>query len=133
MTAPTPLPSAGRRVAVTLLATMPWPMVLFQYLTVLPGYDKLFRDFHLKLNGLTSLMLDVSGWTRRNSLAAFAIVFALTIVSMLTAHTVHLAPMSRRRRATILLFVFGVPCLAFVLTWLGVFVTHRTLVEGLNK
>jgi type II secretory pathway component PulF len=133
MTVPTPLPSAGRRIAVTLLALLPWPMVLFQYLTVLPGYDKLFRDFHLQLNSFTALLLNVSGWARRNSLGAFAIVFVLTMVSMLTAHTVHLSAMSRRRRATILLFVFGVPCLIFALTWLGVLGTHRTLVEGLSK
>src|SRR5947209_15747908 len=99
MTAPAPPPpSAGRRMAVTLLAALPWPAVLFQFVTVLGGYDKLFRQFNVPVNDVVAILLNVSAWTRRHLEAAFGIAFVLMVVSMVAAHTTFLAPMSRRRR-----------------------------------
>ena len=43
------VPSPNRRRAVTLLAALPWPAVLFQFLAVLPRYDKMFREFGLQV------------------------------------------------------------------------------------
>ena len=57
----------------------------------------------------------------------------LTFASVIVAQTVQSIPLSRTRRGLILLVVFGLPCLVFALTWLGVWSTHRTLVEGLNR
>jgi type II secretory pathway component PulF len=135
MTSPTPppLPSAGRRISVTLLAALPWPLVLFQFVTILDGYDKLFRQFHLQLDSFTALLLNISAWVRRHLELAFGIAVVLTIVSMLIVHTIYLAPVRRNRRVAILTFVFGVPCAVFVLAWVGVLGTHSRLVEGLNK
>lgn len=128
-----PVPSPARRRAVSLLAALPWPAVLFQFVAVIPRYDKLFREFQLKVDDFTAVLLNVSAWTRRNVMVAFVIAFALMAVSVLSAHTVQSIDLPRSRRAAILLFVFGVPCLVFVLAWVGVVGTHRTLVEGLRK
>ena len=125
--------SPARRRAVTLLAVLPWPVVLFQYLFVLPRYDHLFRESGLKVDDLTGLALNVSAWLRTRTLLAFAITFVLMAITVGTAHAVQSAPLSRRRQAAFLLFVFGIPVLVFLLTWLTVENTHRTLVEGLRK
>jgi type II secretory pathway component PulF len=128
-----PVPSPGRRLAVTLLAALPWPVVLFQFGAVLPRYDRLFRDFNLKVDDFTGMMLNISGWLQRHVLVGFLATFALMGVSVATAYTVQSVEMPRGKRAAILLFVFGVPCLVFVLAWVGVLGTQRTLVEGLRK
>lgn len=127
------VPSAASRRAVSLLAALPWPAVLFQFVAVIPRYDKLFREFGLKVNDFTAVLLNVSAWTRRNVMVAFVITFALMAMSVFTALTVQSIDLPRNRRAAILLFVFGVPCLVFALAWLGVLGTHRTLVEGFRK
>lgn len=128
-----PLPSAGRRRMVALMAVLPWPVVLFQFLLVVPRYAKLFRDFRFDVPPATRLLIDVSTWTRGHTLLAFSITSILTFASVIVAQTVQSRPLSRRTRALILLAVFGLPCLLFVATWLGVWNTHRTLVEGLNR
>src|SRR4051812_15270526 len=109
--APTPLPSPARRRAVALLAALPWPVVLFEFLAVLPRYDKVFRQFGLKVDDFTAVLLNISAWVGRNVPAAFAIAFALMGVSVLAAHPVQTPEVPRNRRAAVLLFVFGVPCL----------------------
>jgi type II secretory pathway component PulF len=128
-----PVPSAGRRLAVTLLAAMPWPVVLFQFGAILPRYDKLFRDFNLKVDDFTGMLLNVSAWLQRNVLLGFAATLVLMGISVAAAYTVQSSDLSRGRRAAILLVVFGVPTLVFVLAWVGVVNTHRTLVQGLQK
>lgn len=133
MDTPPRLPSPARRRAVTLLAALPWPVVLFLFLAVLPRYARLFRDFNLAVPDLTALLLNVSGWLNRNVLLGFVVAFLLMATSMVIAHTVQTVAMSRGRRLAVLLFVFGVPCLVFVVAWVGVLTTHRTLVEGLNR
>jgi hypothetical protein len=127
------VPSPSRRRAVTLLAALPWPLVLFQFLVALPRYDKMFREFGLKIDDFAALLLNVSAWVRNHYLLAGLITFGLMAASMFTAHTVQSFEMPAKRRAAILLFVFGVPCLVFGLAWLGVLNTHRTLVEGIKK
>ncbi|HKB03435.1 MAG TPA: hypothetical protein VKD90_14525 [Gemmataceae bacterium] len=117
----------------TLLAAFLWPVVLFQYLFILPGYDKLFRAYNLKVDDLTDRLLNLSAWLRGRGLVAFAITFALMAVSVGVTHAVQTAPLSRRRRAAVLLIVFAVPCLVFLFTLLTVENTKRTLFEGLRK
>ena len=75
---------------------------------------------------------NISAWVRTHILVSFLIAFALMGASVVIAHVVQSTPMSRGRRLLFLLIVFGVPCLAFGLAWVGVIVTHRRLVEGLN-
>jgi type II secretory pathway component PulF len=128
-----PVPSPGRRLAVTLLAALPWPLVLFQFGVILPRYDKLFRDFDLKVDAFTGIILNISAWLQRNVLAGFVAMLGLMAVSVGAAYTVQSVEMPRGRRPAILLFVFGVPTLLFVFAWLGVLNTHRTLVQGLQK
>ena len=127
------VPSPAARRAVTLLAALPWAAVLFQFLAVLPRYDKLFREWGLRVDDFTAVTLNVSAWARNNFLVAFLTTLGLMAASVFTAHTVQSADLPARRRAAVLLFVFGVPCLVFGLAWLGVLNTHRTLVEGLKK
>jgi type II secretory pathway component PulF len=126
------LPSPAQRRAVTLLATLPWALVLFQFLLILPRYDRLFRDYGVKVPELTGLLLNISAWVRAQVLLSFVITFVLMGVSVGVSHVVQSTPMSRGRRLLYLLIVFGMPSLAFVLAWVGVSVTHRRLVEGLN-
>lgn len=127
------LPSPVRRRAVTLLATLPWALVLFQFHVILPGYDRLFRDFGLKLPDFTAFVMEVSTWVRTHVVVSFLITFALMGVSVTSAHIVQSTSMSRGRRLLVLLIVFGVPCLAFVLAWVGVLGAERRLVEGFHK
>lgn len=126
-------PSPARRRVVALLALVPWPLVLFQLLFVLPRYDRLFREFGLKVSGLAQLSLDVSLWAHRHLLLAFLITFVLMGLSFGTATWVQSSAGSRGRRVLVLLVVFGVPCGLFVLAWVGVLGAHRTLVEGLDR
>jgi hypothetical protein len=130
---PPPPPSPARRRAVTFLAALLWPAVLIEYLLILPGYDKQFREYGLKIDDLTGMVLNVSAWLRARTFLAFAITFVLMAITVGTAHAVQSASLSRRRQAAFLLFAFGVPFLLFLLTWLTVDHTHRTLVEGLKK
>src|SRR5829696_6476463 len=108
-----PVPSPARRRLVTLLAALPWPLILFQFLVSLPRYDKIFREFGLKVDSFTAVLLNVSGWLRDHFLVAFLLTFGLMAASVFTAHTVQSVDLPGRRRAAILLFVFGVPCLVF--------------------
>jgi len=126
-------PSSAHRLAVTLLAALLWPVVLFQYLFILPGYDKLFREYQLKVDDLAALVLNLSAWLRARALVAFMITLALMSFTVGTAHAVQTAPQSRRRRVAVLLVIFGVPCLIFLLTLLTVENAKRTLFEGLRK
>ena len=115
------------------MAVLPWPIVLFQFLFILPGYDRLFREYGLKVDSITGLLLNVSAWLWANNLPAFLIAFVLMGLSIGTAHMVQSASVSRVRRVAILLFVFGVPSGVFLATWMSVQNTHRTLVEGLRR
>jgi type II secretory pathway component PulF len=108
-------------------------LLLFEFMLVLPRYDKLFREHHLKVPSHTDLLLTIGHWVENHVLAAFLITFALMGVSFGLAHTAQTTAMSRRRRLLILLVVFGLPCLVFILAWVGVETTHRTLVEGLKR
>jgi type II secretory pathway component PulF len=127
------LPSPGRRRAVTLLAVLPWVLVLFQFLLILPRYKKLFDQFGLKLPGWVELIFTVSTWVQAHVLLAFLLAFLLIAVSVGLAHVVQTTPVSTWRRLLVLLLVFAVPCLLFLLSWLGVFWTQRKLVEGFNR
>jgi len=100
---------------------------------VLPRYDKLFREHSLKVPSHTDLLLTVAHWVESHVLAAFLIAFALMGTSLGLAHTAQTTAMSRPRRSLILLVVFGLPCLVFILAWVGVESTHRTLIEGLKR
>lgn len=131
--APAPTPSPARRRAITLLAALPWPVVLFEFLAVLPRYDRVFRQFNLRVDSFTGMLLNVSAWLQKYAVVAFVGVFLLMATSVVTAHTVQSSEVPRGRRAAVLLFVFGVPCLVFALAWVGVLHTHRTLVDGLRK
>jgi hypothetical protein len=131
--AATPDPPAARRAVVAVLALLPWALVLFDVLLVLPRYDKLFRQYGLKLDSLTQFLLDLSAWVRAHVFLAFVMTFALMGVSVGAAYAVQAARVSRARRLLLLTVVFAVPCAVFVLAWVGVMGTHRTLVEGLRK
>jgi hypothetical protein len=126
-------PSRAHRLAVTLLAALLWPVVLFQYLFVLRGYDKLFRAYNLKVDDLSGRVLNLSAWLRARSFVAFAITFLLMAVTVGAVYAVQTAPLSGRRRAAVLFLIFAVPCLVFLVTLLTVENTKRTLFEGLRK
>jgi type II secretory pathway component PulF len=127
------IPTPGRRRALTLMATLPWPVVLFQFLFILPGYDKLFRQFGLKIDDLTGLVLNLSRWLKANTGLAFGITLGLMFMAVGIVHAVQSTDLPRTRRAAILTFVFGVPCLIFFVAWLTVANTDRILVDGLKK
>jgi type II secretory pathway component PulF len=127
------LPSPGRRRIVTWLAFFPWPLVLFQFLFIVPRYDRLFRDYNLQIAGPTSVLFQISAWLRANAIVGYSLALVLTGVSVFAADFVQSRPTGRWRRILILLLVFGVPCLVFVVCWLGVLSTHRRLIEGLNR
>jgi hypothetical protein len=124
---------SARRLVITSLAALPWALVLFQFRLVLPRYDKLFRELGLKVDSLTQFFLDVSAWVRAHVPLAFVVTFALIGASVGLAYAVQAPGVSRERRLLVLLAVFAVPCALFVLSWVGVMGTHRTLVEGLKK
>ena len=107
--------------------------MLFQYLVLLPGYDKLFREYNLRVDDFAERVLNLSAWLQRRTLVAFAITFVIMAVTVGATHAVQAAPLSGRRRAAVLLIVFAAPCLVFLLTLLTVESTKRTLFEGLRK
>lgn len=128
-----PLPSPARRRAVSLLVIFPWILLLFQFALMLPRYNKLFHEHNLKLSPLTTIVLDVSTWVQKYLLLAFLIVFACMGISIGIAHAIQSREMSGGRRLLVLLLVFGLPCGLFAVSWLGVWNTHRTLIEGLQR
>jgi type II secretory pathway component PulF len=125
--------SGARQRIITLLSILPWALLLFQFLLVLPRYDQLFRRFGVKLDDFTTLLLRISNWVRANVLLSFLIVFALMGANVLASVLAQQAKVSRRRRIAMLLVIFGVPCLLFLVTWVGVLATHRRLIEGLQR
>src|SRR5262245_31073841 len=127
------LPSPARRRTVTFLAVLPWPLILFQFLFTLPRYEKMFREYGLKISDFTALLFDIAAWVHDHMFLAFGFTFLFTGLSVVTADVVQTRSVSKSRRLLVLLVVFGLPCLLFVLSWLGVLGTHRRLVEGLNK
>src|SRR3954464_15182943 len=96
--APAPNPSPARRRSVALLAALPWPLVLFQFLAVLPRYDRVFRQFNLKVASFTGMLLNVSAWLQKYVAVAFVGVFVLMATSVVTAHTVQSSDLPRNRR-----------------------------------
>ena len=127
-----PYPASRRRV-VTFLAVLPWPLILFQYLFVLPRYDKLFRQYNVYVDGWTAICLNVSAWVRNYSVFSFIATLMLTACCVMTANLVLTLPFSRPRRSFFLLLDFGLPCALFIVSWLGVLSTHSKLVEGLQR
>jgi type II secretory pathway component PulF len=108
-------------------------LVLLQLLTVFPRYEKLFREFGVHLPPGVALLLDVSAWANGHVLLALVLTLVLTGLSVGTAHATQTGGLSRGWRLLVLLLVFGVPCGFYVLSWVGMLHTHRTLVEGLKK
>jgi hypothetical protein len=127
------VPSPGRRRAVTLLAILPWTLLLFEFLLIVPRYKKVFDEFGLKVVGLVEGIFIVSGWVQRHVLFAFLLTLAMTSFSVGLAHGVQSTPVSKSRRQFVLFLVFAVPCLLFLLVWLGMFWTDRKLAEGLQR
>jgi type II secretory pathway component PulF len=125
--------SSRRRLTLTLLAVVPWAVLLFQFLFVLPRQAKFFAEMGLKLPGWTALVLDVSHWLSSRPLFAVAatlggVTFSSGLTQLSAAHRV-----SPRTRTLLLLTAFGVPVVLFGLAWLGVDVVHRRLDEGQSK
>jgi type II secretory pathway component PulF len=127
------LPSPARRRAVTLLAVLPWVLVLFQLLLVVPRYKKLFDEFRLKVSGSVELIFVVSGWIQRHVLFSFFFTFLLIAGSVGFAHYVQSTAVSKSRRLIVLVLVFAIPCVLFLLVWLGMFSTERKLAEGFQR
>jgi hypothetical protein len=127
------LPSPARRRAVTLLAILPWILLLFEFLLIVPRYKKVFDEFGLKVAGLVDGIFLVSGWVQRHVVVAVLLTLLLTAISVGLAHAVQIIPVSRTRRLFVLFLVFAVPCLLFLLVWLGMFWTDRKLAEGLQR
>jgi hypothetical protein len=128
-----PAPSPPPRGLVTVLALLPWPLVLFEFLLVLPRYEKLFRAYRLKVNSVAAVLLDISAWVRAHVFLAVLTTFVLMGISVGAAHVAQTLPVSKWRRLLALLVAFALPCVLFVLSWVGVMWTHRTLVEGLKR
>jgi type II secretory pathway component PulF len=126
-------PSPSRQRIITLISILPWALVLFEFLFVLPRYDRLFRQFKLQLDDFTQLLIKISAWIAANVLLSFLITFVLMGVNVAVSVVAQSPKVSRRRRIWLLLLAFGVPCLAFAITWVGVEITHRRLVEGLQR
>ncbi len=124
--------AGSRQRLITLLSILPWALLLFQYLFVLPHYDRLFRQFHFTIDQPTSVLLKISSWVVAHVLAAFLIAFALMTTSVVLSALAQSIGLSRRRRIWVLLLTFGIPCLLFVMTWVGVLLAHRRLIEGLQ-
>lgn len=128
-----PLPSSARRRAVTLLAAMPWVLLFLQFALMAPRYDKLLREHSVKVPSHTQTFLDGATWVQKYPLPTFLIVFACMGISIGIAHAVQSREMSGGRRRLVLFLVFGPPCGLFAVSWLGVWNTHRTLIEGLQR
>ena len=127
------VPSPARRRIVTLLAIIPWAILLFQFLVVLPRYGKIFKEFGLKLPRLVEIIFAASAWVRGHMLLSFLITFVLMGTSIGAVHVVHTTPVSRSRRLLVLFLVFGIPCLFFLASWVGVSWTQRKLAEGFDR
>jgi hypothetical protein len=92
-----------------------------------------FDEFGLKVAGLVEGLFLVSGWVQRHVVVAVLLTLLLTAIAVGLAHAVQIIPVSRTRRLFVLFLVFAVPCLLFLLVWLGMFWTDRKLAEGLQR
>jgi type II secretory pathway component PulF len=118
---------------ITLLAPVPWVILLFQFLLIVPRHRKLFAQLGLRVPPATQIVLDVSAWVTKHLVLAFLATVVAMGVTVGLAQAVQTERVSRRTRYLVLSLAFGVPCLLFVLAWLGVDVAHRRLEEGLSK
>src|SRR5262245_43335672 len=111
--------SARRRLTVTLLAPVPWAVLPFQLVLIVPRNGKLFAQYGIKVPDLTQVVLDVSAWATNHLGLAFLVTFLGMGVSVGLAQAVQTERVSRRTRILVLLAAFGVPCVLFALAWLG--------------
>jgi hypothetical protein len=126
-------PAPTRRALVTLLAALPWVLLLFQFVAVIPRYERMYRENALKVPAYTQFLLDVAAWVNGRFLLAGLLTLALMAAGVWFSHTAQSPGTSRASQYLLLLTAFLVPCGLFVLTWVGVMGTHSRLVEGLNK
>jgi hypothetical protein len=125
--------TSGRSTILTLLAALPWLLLLFQLLLVVPRYQRLFHEHGLKTPAFTSAILDVSMWVRGHTFIAVGITLVLIFATVGVVLAAQAGLVSKRIRYLFLTLAFAIPCGLFVLSWVGVMGTHRTLVEGLKK
>src|SRR5262245_51761916 len=128
-----PAPSPARRLIVTLMAPVPWALLLIQLVLIVPRYSKLFADFGLKVPVLTQVCIDAALWVRTYLVIAFLATLALMGASAGTAYWAQSTRMSSARRVTLLLVVFGLPTGLFILAWVGMLIPQRRLAEGFAK
>jgi type II secretory pathway component PulF len=100
---------------------------------VVPRYERMIREHGLKLTASTQMLLDLSLWANAYPLFAGLLTLGLMAAGAALAYVAQSGGISRNARLLLLVAVFVVPCGLFVLTWVGVQGTHRTLVEGLKK
>jgi type II secretory pathway component PulF len=93
----------------------------------------MYREYGLKLPDGTQYLLELSRWVQAHSILAIVLTMALTAASVFAANGVLTVRWSRLRRNLVLLVLFGVPCVLFVVSWLGVLSTQSKLIEGLHK
>ena len=125
--------SPARRIAVTLLAPVPWAVLLFELLVVVPRYVQQFDLVHFQPPRLTAAIFDFTRLARANILLMFLAVFALMVLSVVVTHRVQGAKWTKARRWLVLSFVFGVPVALFALMWVGVELPYRKLAEGMAR
>ena len=125
--------SPARRIAVTLLAPVPWAVLLFELLVVVPRYVKQFDLVHFQPPRLTAAIFDFTRLARANILLTFLAAFVVMVLSVVVTHRVQGAKRTTARRWLVLSFVFGVPVALFALIWVGVELPYRKLAEGMAR
>jgi type II secretory pathway component PulF len=130
---PTPEPTPpARRLILALLVAVPWLLLLFQLVVVVPRYAKLFAEFGLKLSDLTQVAIDVAAWTNEYPTLALVLGGSVIALSMLLVYRAS-ANLKDQRRWWLLFFVYAIPTAAFLVVWLGVAGPHAKIEEGLRK
>ena len=127
-----PQSNASKRL-VSLLAPVPWALLFFELLLIVPRYEKHFSRYGLRPTGLVQSILEVGRWMADHALVAFSLTFVLIAVSIGTTILLQSAAISKRLRYLALLVVFGIPCTLFAIVWVGIDQTQRRLEEGLNR
>lgn len=125
--------SPHRRRTLAMLCILPWFLLLMQYLVVLPRYDRLFRDHRIRQGDVGQFLADTGRLAARYPGGAVLIAVAAIAMSVTWVFAADARSIRPRVRKTILSLVFGLPTALFLLTWVGVAMMHRTLIDALER
>lgn len=129
-----PAPSRLWIVGVMVLAhALGWLALLFVLQVVVPGYDRQFRNFHLKVPSTTENVITLSRWVIEYNLLAVLGIGGLLVLDAGVLLLLRVPLGARKLSWLWFVLMLLLPLLAIVLAMWNLWSTNAKLYEGLYK